>query len=378
MILPVQTFTTMLETMSAGLQGRAAQLINLSVGSVLRALLEANASIAMWLQWLVLQVLSMTRASTSVGSDLDSWMADFSFSRLPGSASSGLVTFTRFTPNLTALIPAGTAVLTTDGSLQFVVVADASSPYWQPKTSSYTLAADVVSITVPVQATLVGSAGNILAGTIGLLGNALPGVDQVSNLSSFGGGVGPENDASFRARFQTYINSRSLATIGAVESVVMALQQGIRYCVLENVHLDGTVALGNFCVIVDDGTGMASPALLAAVSGAVDSVRPIGTTFSVAAASVLAVTVQMTLSVTSSTAASATGFAVQQAVSSWIQGLPMGGLISISKLEALAHGVGTAVVSVSTTLVNGEAADLQATESTVFVVSAINVSASQV
>ncbi len=377
MILPVQTFTTMLETMSAGLQGRAAQLINLSVGSVLRALLEANASIAVWLQWLILQVLSMTRASTSVGSDLDSWMADFSFSRLPGSASSGLVTFARFTPSLTALIPAGTVVLTTDGSLQFLVVADASSPYWNPEASGYTIAGGVASITVPVQATVVGPAGNILAGTIGLLGSALPGVDQVSNSNSFGGGVQPESDPSFRTRFQTYINSRSLATVSAVESVVTALQQGIRYCVLENVHSDGSVAPGNFCVIVDDGTGMASTTLLAAVSSAVDDVRPVGTTFSVAAASVLPVTVQMSLVISSSTTAAATGFAVQQAVSSWIQGLPMGGLIAVSKLEALAHSVDSAVVSVSTTLINGGAADLQATASTVFVVSAINISSSQ-
>ena len=72
MILPLQTFTTLVQNMAAGVQGSAAQLIDLSVGSVLRALLEACASVALWMQWLILQVLSMTRAATSSGADLDS------------------------------------------------------------------------------------------------------------------------------------------------------------------------------------------------------------------------------------------------------------------------------------------------------------------
>ena len=66
MILPLQNFTTLVQNMAAGVQGSAAQLIDLSVGSVLRALLEACASVALWMQWLILQVLSMTRARRPV------------------------------------------------------------------------------------------------------------------------------------------------------------------------------------------------------------------------------------------------------------------------------------------------------------------------
>jgi hypothetical protein len=39
MLLPLQNFTTLVQTMAASVQGGAAQLIDLSVGSVLRALL---------------------------------------------------------------------------------------------------------------------------------------------------------------------------------------------------------------------------------------------------------------------------------------------------------------------------------------------------
>ena len=97
MQLQLQTFSTLVNNAAAAVQGAAAQLVDLTVGSTLRAILEANASIALWLQWLILQVLRMTRASTSAAADLDSWMADYAFTRLPATAAGGGVTLSRFT-----------------------------------------------------------------------------------------------------------------------------------------------------------------------------------------------------------------------------------------------------------------------------------------
>src|ERR1700734_2774764 len=101
-MLPVQTFSGLLEQMAANVQGGAAQLVDFSVGSVLRAMMEACGAVALWLQWLILQVLSATRAATSQGLDLDSWMADFSLARLPGSQATGIATFSRYTPGIAA------------------------------------------------------------------------------------------------------------------------------------------------------------------------------------------------------------------------------------------------------------------------------------
>ena len=39
--------------MGAALQGSATSLVDVSVGSVIRAIFEANASVVLWLQWLV-------------------------------------------------------------------------------------------------------------------------------------------------------------------------------------------------------------------------------------------------------------------------------------------------------------------------------------
>src|ERR1700712_3038292 len=98
MQLPLRDFNSLVSAAAAAVQGSARVLLDLSVGSVLRAVLEANAGIALWMQWLVLLVLQATRASTSSGPDLDSWMADFSLARLPAVPAVGQVTLARFTP----------------------------------------------------------------------------------------------------------------------------------------------------------------------------------------------------------------------------------------------------------------------------------------
>ena len=49
MALSIKTFAQYVRDMSAAVQGATSQILDLSVGSVIRAILEANASIALWL-----------------------------------------------------------------------------------------------------------------------------------------------------------------------------------------------------------------------------------------------------------------------------------------------------------------------------------------
>src|SRR5271168_1385912 len=130
MNLNLKGFSQLVEDMGAALQSSASSLIDVSVGSIVRAIFEANASVVLWLQWLVLQVLQTTRASTSNGSDLDSWMADFGLTRLPAIPSTGIVTFSRFVNSLSATIPTGAVVKSTDGSLSFSVTEDQTLSIW--------------------------------------------------------------------------------------------------------------------------------------------------------------------------------------------------------------------------------------------------------
>jgi len=373
MILPLQKFSALLENMAAAVQGGSAQLVDVSVGSVLRALIEACAAVALWLQWLILQVLSMTRASTSAGGDLDSWMADFGLARLTGSASAGQVTFSRYTPGVAAVIPVSTIVVTGDRAQSFVVTASASHPAWNG-TSGYNLAAPAGGVTVPVQAKQAGTAGNVLTGTITTLATAIPGVDYVTNTAPLAGGFDAEADADFRARFQLYINSRSLATAEAVAFAIESVRQGLRYAILENVNTAHQPQIGSFWVIVDDGTGRPPATLIQTASLAVDNVKALGASFAVTGPDVVFATITMTVMTSAGAAHSTICTSIENAIYAWVGQLPVGGTLAVSKLEALAHGADPAVMSVSNTMVNNAVLDVVAGPSAVIVASNVLVS----
>jgi uncharacterized phage protein gp47/JayE len=339
-------------------QGASSALLDLSVGSVLRAILEASSSVALWLQWLILQVLSMTRAATSAGSDLDSWMADFGLTRLPAVAASGTVTFSRFTPSNTALVPVGATVSTAGGTESFTVIADPANPAWNGTLNGYVLAAGLGAISVPVVATTPGAAGNVQPGTVTLLGTAMPGVDQVSNPQAFTGGLNAETDAAFRARFVNYINSRSLATPIAVGYAVSSVQQGLNYLIAENTNAAGAPQMGFFTVTVDNGTGNPPASLLQTVSAAIEAVRPIGSSFAVLGPVDVPVAIVLTVTIAANATLTTIVGEVAQAITSYVDALPIGASLAYSRIAQLAYDADPAVVNVTDITLNGATADI--------------------
>ena len=373
MQLPVITFSGVMDRMAAGLQGAAGQVIDLTIGSVLRALLEASASIVLWLQWLILGVLTTTRAATSVGPDLDSWMADYAFARLQGLSAAGIVNLARYTVGVAATVPLGTVLLTGDGKQQFLVIEDDTNPAWNGA-GGYTLGAGATSIDVPAACSVVGVSGNVVAGAIGLLGSPITGIDTVSNAASFLGGTGTEDDFAFRSRFLLYINSRSAATNGAILNAVAAVQQGLRVVVIESVDATLSELAGSFLVVVDDGTGKPGLLLLQNVQTAVDLVRPIGTNFCVQGPIVLPVSVNVVIETSNSTTHMLVAASVQAAIVSWIASLPIGGTLAVSKIDALAHDIDPSVMSVTSSLINGFSQDIIAPINGVFLSNSVSVS----
>lgn len=372
MQLAIVGFSTLVQRMSAAVQGRASALIDLSVGSVLRALLEACAASVLWIQWLTVQVMAMTRAATSVGSDLDSWVGDFLLIRLPAVPATGMVSFSRHTVGITASIAPGTLIRTSDLAVNFAVIADQTNVFWNTG-GYYSLAAMIASIEVPVVATVSGSSGNVLAGMIAMLSTPIAGVDRVSNLLPTGGGLDAEGDVELRARFTQYINSRSLATPLAVSAAVNAVRQGLRVAVLENTGLLGLTTPGSFSVIVDDGGASPSVELLAAVSAAVDEVRPIATRFTVCGPNVVSVDVAMTVVMAAAANRVSIVGSIERKIVAWVNALPIGGALAISKLDAIAHSVDDAVLAVGSVSINGVGADIQAAQGAVLRVTLITV-----
>lgn len=359
MNLSLKSFTQLVQDMGAALQGSASALIDISVGSVTRALLEANAAIALWMQWLILQVLQTARATTSTGSDLDSWMADFGLVRLPASASSGIVTFFRFATTLSASIPPGTMVKTGDGLLTFSVVASSSVSIWDATSNSYIIPAGVASAAIPVVCNQAGQVGNVVAGSISIIASSLPGIDQVSNPSSFTDGRDAETDQSFRSRFVLYLAGLSRATPIAIRSAIANVQQGLSIQILEGMTAGGHPSPGNFVVFVDDGSGYPSSALLGTVSTAIESVRPIGTSAAVLAPTVIPVAVSLTAGLSKSDVSypAASGI-IQDAIASYLGSLAIGQDVALSKIMQVAFNAIPSAATISNIALNGAATDI--------------------
>jgi len=358
MQLSLQNFTNLVEGMAASVQGAAASLIDLTVGSVLRAILEANASLALWLQWLIVQVLATTRLATSTGTDCDTFGADFGFVRLPAVAATGYVTFSRFSPSTAAFIPVGTNVTTSDNSQSFTVAADPTNPAFNAASAGYGLTAGIASVTVLAAATTPGAAGNVLPGNISVLSSAIQGVDTVTNALAFSGGVNAESDAAFRARFGSFLGGLSKATNAAIGSGIEGIQQGLTYVISENVNQMGAAQPGNFVVTVDDGSGAPPASLLANVQQVVDALRPVGSSFAVQGPVAVRADISMTLVTQPGISHQSVVAAVAGAVESYIDGLGVGATLNYTRLAQLAYDASSAVSNVTAVFLNGGTSDL--------------------
>jgi uncharacterized phage protein gp47/JayE len=374
MNLSLKGFPQLIEDMSAALQSSATALVDVSVGSVVRAIFEANASVVLWLQWLLLQVLQTTRASTSTGADLDSWMADFSLQRLSTTTSTGIVTFSRYTLGSAATIPAGSIVKTADGLLSFAVVEEGTLSIWQPGISGYVIPSGVAAADIPIVCVTAGSAGNVLAGTINVVAASLPGIDQVNNANPLSNGADAETDDAFRIRFRGYLASRSRATLGALQNAIAGVRQGLDVAIMQNTGPDGALRVGTLLVIVDDGSGFPSTDLLSNVANAVDSVRPVGTAFAVVAPQVLVLNVALTAEFASSSGATVGVAAIQNYIGAYLNTLPIGKAASITRAAQQAYRYGPDLLNIAGVAFNGSSTDVIPSARTVIKAGRVEVS----
>lgn len=361
MALTTYTFNQIVSGIAAATQAAASSLLDFGVGSILRALAQAVAGQFLWLQAIILQVLTLTRAATSVGADLDSWCADFGFTRLPATAATGQVTFSRFTATQQAVVPVGATVQTSDGSQTFAVTLDTGNSAYNAGLGGYVILANTASVNVPVQAVAGGSGGNAQAGAISVITSPIIGVDTVTNGAAFLNGADAEPDADFRARFVLYLASLSKGTKAAIGSAVRGVQQGLNYTITENQNYNGTANQGYLYVVVDDGTGQASSDLLARVNAAIDAVRPFTSNFGVFAPAIVTANVGMTVT-------SAPGFNhatvvgnVGVALTNFLNRLTLGVSVPYTQLASVAYGVAGVQNVIGVTL-NGGTFDLAANQ----------------
>ena len=369
MELSIQTFSAMLNAMAAAAQAAASTALNLLVGSTLRAIFEAVAGLCLWLQWQNVQVLQMARLTTSLGTDCDSFVADFPLfgGRLAGVASAGAVTFGRYTTTQAAQVPVGTLVKTNDGTQSFTVNLDTTNAAYQADPSGATpgwfnLGVGVASVNVTVTNNAVGTAGNVLAGTIGLIASSAPGLDTVTNAGAFTNGMNAETDAALKARFALWFSSLSQGTPAAINAAVADVAQNLTWQQINNTDAGGNYRPGTVTVVIDDGSGATPSGTASLVAAAVQNVRAATINACVIAATALDANVSMTLTLVANANQATAVAAVEAALAAYIGALGVGDTLPYTRLAQLAYDSSSAITNISGLTLNGGTADLVPTD----------------
>ena len=362
MALNILDYTTIVRNQVTAIQSRAAGLVDLTIGSLMLAVVEANSGVVQWIQQLIVQLLVTVRAATCSDDDLDSWMADFGFARLSAAQATGQVTFSRFTATNQAVIPIGATVTTTDGTQAYTVTLDTTNAAYSATLGGYVIAAGVSSVTVPVLANTAGAAGSALAGMVTVIAGGISFVDTVTNAAAFSGGADAEKDTAFRARFVLWIASLSKSTKSAIAYAITSLQLGVSYTLTENQDINGNAVAGYFTAVIDDGSGSPSSTFLSSAANAIEAVRPFTVSYGVFGPALLLANVSMVITTDSTVTHSTVVANVNAAIQAYIASLSLGQLLSYSKLISIAYGVTSAITNVTAVTLNGGTADLAATQ----------------
>jgi phage-related baseplate assembly protein len=355
--LPTQSFATIVQNIAAGVQGRAGALINFAIGSTLRAIAEGFAGVVLWLQTLILQLLLTTRAATSTGSDLDTFVADFGVTRLGAQAATGQVTYSRLSASTsTPFIPVGSTINTVDGTQTFTVSIDATNAAYSASLGGYTMPSMTTALTVPVIASVAGSGGNISANALSQSTTPITGIDLVTNSAAFTNGADAESDAALRVRFQAFILGLARGDHYGLAYAITSLAVSVEYSLVENYGYAGNYAPGSFYVVCDDGSGSPSAAFVASVAAAVQSVRPLGTVANVFATVAVATNVSMTLTTAAGYTHANVVAQVAASVGAGLASISQGAGLQYGDLYFWAFSV-PGVTGVNAVLLNGSSGD---------------------
>lgn len=357
--LTPRSFSSIVSMIAVGVQGRARQVLDYSVGSTLRSLAEAHAGVALWLQALILKLLLTTRASTSTGEDLDSFYADYGLTRLPASPATGLVQFSRQTASeTTPLIAVGSTVRSFDGSQNYAVVADLSHTLYSAAQGGYIMPAMVSFVEVPVRCLSSGLSGNALSGTITQITSPIAGVDAVINTMDFANGSDGETDAQFRQRFVFFIGSLSKSTVDAIQYAVRSLQAGAIATIIENKAPDLTDRPGYLSITIDDGSGSPPGDLIDRAAEAIGNVRAAGVEWGVFPPEQLFVQITLTFEANDGYDKNTAIALMTAAVSSFVGSMTLGQPLYYSKLIQVAVSSSAAVKNITSVQMNGLPTDI--------------------
>lgn len=373
MPLPTKTAKELLNSQVTAMQSAAGSILDFSVGSDYRAIIESNMGNSLWLQALISALLAVTRLSTCSGIDVDTFVGDFGLTRRPGTASFGVVTFSRNTVGTVVYIPVNTKILCRVNGVTYNVTRDTTNPNYVPDHDGYVLNLSIFAIDVPVLALTVGTISNCLANQITTISGVLAGLDAVTNAQPFSNGTNQQGDQSLKDEFILYLASLSRATKQAIQYSVSIVPGVIRYKVTENKTILGATQLGFFYAVIDDGSGAASPQLIANVGVSIEAYR--GLTIQYAVYDPTPFPISITAHVFNSNVDDAADIhdRVVAALENYITSQNFDALFSYSRVPAIIYDVDSTITDVTNYTLNGGTSDIQITGREIMTVGTITI-----
>jgi hypothetical protein len=220
----------------------------------------------------VVEVEGVSAQATAFQAIVYGTWAAFGITPLPALQAQGAVTFSTIggvaTQNVA--IVAGT-VVQTSGGVQFVT------------TETVVLAIGTSSITATVEAVTAGAAGNVGGGTITSITSGIPYPLSVSNSSPTTGGTNAEPISGTQARFAAAVQAIAGSTPVAIANAAIGVtapnstEMVVYSTCFEpgvNPNLPLSEQTAGWTLYIDNGSGNASSALIAAVQAVMSGVYP--------------------------------------------------------------------------------------------------------
>lgn len=165
---------------------------------------------------------------TASGIDLERLGSNFGVQRLPGFAATGTAVLTTDSLDIDVLITEntiftarnGVTFRTTDTTLMSSANANVFRANATRLRADLELAGitDIFAVEVSVEAVTTGTGGNV--GRFSLISQNIPGINNITNLNTFSGGINAESDAEFRNRILSVFAGSNTGTALGYETTI--------------------------------------------------------------------------------------------------------------------------------------------------------------
>jgi uncharacterized phage protein gp47/JayE len=174
---------------------------------------------------------------------------------------------------------------------------------------------------VSVICTVPGRIGNVLAGTVVVMPQAVPGVEYVINKADITNGVEAEQDNELKERTKHALEFAGKATYTSVESAIKSVE-GVRSLLIEDMP-DGVSGIVK--VIVDGGS-------MDRIVGVIDDTRAAGIKVEVCRPQIVHINVSLTLVMEKDAAAPVVAMETEKRIRNYISNLEIGDDVLYSRL----------------------------------------------